>query len=167
MSDDLFPEPEPSGALAPPRRYPPTAAIAVDTPPPPPSGMFRVLCIASYIAIVAGTVGSIGLMWRTSPNMPPILVLLIGLWVISPFVLLAFGDVLAKRWPLMSRATIYVLALILTIASLAIYRSVAFGPPRPKPAFFFVLIPPISWLVIATGVGVTALVSRKRSTRSA
>ncbi len=129
--------------------------------------LFSILRIAFFIAIVGGTVGSIALMRRTSPNMPPILVVLIGLWVISPFVLLVLGDVLANRWPLLSRTMIHVLALVLTVGSLAIYRSVAFGPPRPKPAFFFVLIPPIAWLVIATGVGMAALVSRKRSMRSA
>jgi hypothetical protein len=106
-------------------------------------------------------------MLRTSPNMPPLLVVLIGLWVVSPFVLLALGDGLAKRWPQLSRSTIYVLALVLTLGSLAVYQAVAFGPPRPKPAFFFVLIPPISWLVIATGLATAALVSRKRSARSA
>ena len=35
MSDDPLPEPEPSGALVPPRKYPPTA-VALSTPPPPP-----------------------------------------------------------------------------------------------------------------------------------
>ena len=99
--------------------------------------------------------------------MPPLLVVLIGLWVISPFLFLALGDVLSARWPLLSRPTIHVLALVLTAVSLAVYQAVAFGPPRPKPAFFFVLIPPISWLVIATCVGMAALVSRKRRTRSA
>jgi len=34
MIDDPLPQPEPSGALVPPRKYPPTA-IALSTPPPP------------------------------------------------------------------------------------------------------------------------------------
>lgn len=165
MSDDFLPEPEPSGALAPPRRYPPTA-IAVETPPPP-GRMFSILRIAFFIAIAAGTVGAIALMLRASPNMPALLVVLIGLWVISPFALLALCDVLAQRWPLLHRPTIHVLALVLVVVALAVYQSVAFGPPRPKPGAFFVLIPPISWLVIATGLGAAALVSRKRRVRPA
>lgn len=131
--------------------------------PPPNEPQGRVLRVAALIALAVGAVGSVALMLRTSPNMPPLLVVLIGLWVVSPFVLLALGDRLAKRWPRLSRATIHVLALVLTLGSLAIYQAVAFGPPRPKPAFFFVLIPPISWLVIATGLATAALVSRKRS----
>lgn len=166
MSDDRLPEPEPRGALVPPRGYPPTA-IAVDTPPPPPGRTFSLLRIASFIAIVAGIVGSLAFMRRTSPNMPRLLVVLIGLWVISPFVLLAVGDMLATRWPRLNRATIYALALVLAVASLMIYRAVAFGPPRAKPAFFFVLIPPVSWLVIATALATAALVSRKRRARPA
>ena len=166
MSDDFLPEPEPSGALAPPRRYPPTA-IAVETPPPPPGRMFSILRMAFFIAIVAGTVGSIALMLRTSPNMPVLNIVLIGLWVISPFVLLALCDALATRWPLLHRPTIHVLALVLVVVALSVYQSVAFGPPRPKAATLFVLIPPISWLVIATGLGAAALVSRKRRVRPA
>ncbi|HEY7566263.1 MAG TPA: hypothetical protein VH762_01720 [Gemmatimonadaceae bacterium] len=34
MIDDPIPQPEPSGALVPPRKYPPTA-VAMSTPPPP------------------------------------------------------------------------------------------------------------------------------------
>lgn len=34
MTDDPLPQPEPSGALVPPRKYPPTA-LALSTPPPP------------------------------------------------------------------------------------------------------------------------------------
>ena len=133
--------------------------------PPPNEAPGRVLRVAALTALAVGTVGSVALMLRTSPHMPPLLVVLIGLWVVSPFLLLALGDGLAKRWPQLSRATIHVLALVLTLGSLAIYQAVAFGPPRPKPAFFFVLIPPISWLVIATGLGAAALVSRKRRVR--
>ena len=127
----------------------------------------RFLRATAVVALAAGTVGSIALMLRTSPNMPALLVVLIGLWVISPFVLLALCDALAKRWPLLNRPTIHVLALVLAIVSLSVYQSVAFGPPRPKPAALFVLIPPISWLVIATGLGMAALVSRKRRARPA
>ena len=126
-----------------------------------------VLRVAAQIALLVGAVGSFALMLRTSPNMPTLNIVLIGLWVISPFVLLALCDRLAKRWPQLSRATIHVLALVLAVVSLSVYQSVAFGPPRPKPAFLFVLIPPISWLVIATGLGAAALVSRKRRVRSA
>jgi hypothetical protein len=135
--------------------------------PPPNEAPGRVLRAAALIALAVGTVGSVALMLRTSPNMPSLNVVLIGLWVMSPFVLLALCDRLAKRWPQLSRATIHVLALVLTLGSLVIYQAVAFGPPRPKPAFFFVLIPPISWLVIATGLVTAALVSRKRRVRSA
>jgi len=135
-------------------------------PPEPNESRGRALRAGALIALAVGIVGSIALMLRTRPNMPPLLVVLIGLWVVSPFVLLALGDGLAKRWPLLNRSTIHVLALVLTLGSLAIYQSVAFGPPRSKPAFFFVLIPPISWLVIATGLAMAALVSRKRSARS-
>jgi len=135
--------------------------------PPPNEPQGRVLRVAALIALAVGTVGSVALMLRTSPNMPTLNIVLIGLWVISPFVLLALCDARAKRWPLLHRPTIHILALVLAVVSLSVYQSVAFGPPRPKPAALFVLIPPISWVVIATGLGLAALVSRKRRARPA
>ncbi len=51
MIDDPLPQPEPSGALVPPRRYPPTA-IALSTPPPPePSARSRQ---SAFIRVIHG-----------------------------------------------------------------------------------------------------------------
>lgn len=134
---------------------------------PHPGEARRFLRAAALGALAVGSVGSIALMLRTAPNMPALNVLLIGLWVISPFVLLALCDAFATRWPPLHRPTIHVLGLVLVLVALFAYWSVAFGPPRTKPAALFVLIPPISWLVIATGLGTAALVSRKRRVRPA
>lgn len=119
------------------------------------------LRVAGITAMLLGAGGSVALMLRTSPNMPKVLVLLIGLWVVSPFALLAGAELTGKPSAAAARTTIYVLALLLAAVSLWVYWSVAYGPPRPKPAFFFVLLPPISWVLIAASAGVAALRTRK------
>ena len=41
-----------------------------------------------------------------------------------------------------------IVMLILALGSVAIYADVAFGPPREKPAFVFLVVPLASWLLI-------------------
>jgi len=53
--------------------------------------------------------------------------------------------------------------LVLTVSSLAIYGDVAFGPPRTKTAFAFVVFPLASWLMMAITISIAALISRRRS----
>jgi len=61
------------------------------------------------------------------------------------------------------RTALYTITLALTLGSLAIYGNVAFGPPRPKPAFAFLMVPLASWLAIAFVVPTAAMLSRRRT----
>jgi hypothetical protein len=45
-----------------------------------------------------------------------------------------------------------------------IYGDVAFGPPRTKTAFAFVVVPPVSRLQIAITIPIAALISRRALT---
>ena len=118
---------------------------------------------AAMIALLAGAGGSIGLMLRVGRhNHSRILLVLFEIWVLSPFTALVLGNLVSKRWPVLTRMTIYSVTLVLTLGSLAIYGYVAFGPPRAKPAFAFLVAPLASWLLIA----IAAIVSRRLSRRS-
>jgi hypothetical protein len=88
---------------------------------------------------------------------------LFTIWVLSPFVALVLAEVVAKRWSVLARATLHGVMLIVTLGSLAIYGSVALGPPRPKPAFMFLVVPLVSWLLGAIAVGIAAIVSGRLS----
>jgi hypothetical protein len=126
-----------------------------------PLGLLRV---AALTAVLAGSVGSIGLMlYAGRRNSSRLLLVLFALWVLSPFVALVLANVVSKRWPVLTRATLYSLMLVLTACSLAIYAEVALGPPRAKAAFVFVVVPPASWLLIAIAVSIAALISRRLS----
>ena len=114
----------------------------------------RVLSAVAKVALVVGTVGSVGLMLRVGGHKTSgiLLLLLFGVWVIAPFVGLAWIGQIARHWPERSQAMLCGLTLASAVSSLAIYGEAAFGPPQPKPAAFFLMVPPGSWLAIAVFV---------------
>lgn len=129
-------------------------------------GFLGLLQGAALIAVLAGAVGSVGLMLHAGRhNHSRILLVLFALWVLSPFVTLVWVNVVSKRWPVLTRATLYGVMLILTLSSLTIYRDVALGAPRAKTASVFVVVPAASWLLIAIVVPIAALLSRRPSRR--
>ena len=114
----------------------------------------------AMIAVVAGAGGSVGLMLRVGRrNDSRILLVLFGIWVLSPFVALVLANFVSKRWQVLTRATLYSLMLALTLGSLVLYADVAFGPPRAKPAFVFLVVPLASWLLIAVAAFLSARLS--------
>jgi hypothetical protein len=94
-----------------------------------------------------------------------ILVLLFGLWVLSPFVAAAWVHGVSKRWPMVVRAWLYLVMLVLTVGCLALYASVAFGYLRAKVGFIFLVVPLASWLVVAIAVSLAVAVARNQSRR--
>lgn len=122
----------------------------------------RLLRAAALVAVPVGASGSVGLMLFVGHrNDSRILLVLFTLWVLSPFMALALAHVVSKRWSDLARATLYSVALILTLCSLFIYGDVAFGGPRAKPAFMFLVVPLASWLLIASAVTIAAILSRR------
>jgi hypothetical protein len=129
-------------------------------------GFLGLLHAAALVAVLAGAVGSVGLMLHAGHRNPSrLLLVLFALWVLSPFIALVLANMISKHWSVLTRATLYTVMLILTVGSLAIYGDVALGPPRTKAAFVFVVVPPASWLLIAIVVPVSALVSGRPSPR--
>ena len=121
-----------------------------------------VLRATALIAALLGGVCSVGLMHYVGRrNESHLLLVLFGLWVLSPFVVLGLTTAISKSWSTLTQTALYSATLVLTLVSLAIYGRVASGPPRG--AFAFVATPPISWLLIAVVVAVAARISDKRS----
>ena len=122
---------------------------------------------ATLIAVLARAAGSLGLMFYAGRRQNSrILLLLFAIWVLSPFIALLWANVVSKCWSILTRATLYSVMLVLTLGSLAIYGDVALGPPRPKPAFVFLVVPLASSLLIAivipAGVRLSQRLSRRR-----
>lgn len=101
--------------------------------------------MAAWVAVVVGAVGSAGLTLYTGGSGFVLMALFAG-WVLLPYV--AMGLVARLR----------ALALVIAPVSLAIYARVAFGPPRPQPAFWFLMAPLGAWIAI----GVIAVAGRQR-----
>ena len=123
----------------------------------------RVLRVSAMIGLLVGATGSFGLMLYKGRNAPRLLIVLFAIWVLSPFAVLALAHAASKRWSILTRAILHGTSLILAIGSLAIYAADAWRPPRTQPAFWYVLVPPMSWLLIAAAFGVAGLISRRRS----
>ena|SRR5258706_8462463 len=132
----------------------------------PEGGFLSLLRGAALIAVIAGAMGSVGLMLYTGRRQRSLILIgLFTVWELSPFVALLWAHMASKHWPVLTRATLYSVMLVLTLCSLAIYGEVALGPPRPKPAFAFLVVPLASWLLIGIVLPLAALISGRRAHR--
>ena len=128
-------------------------------------GLLRAVAL---IAVVAGAVGSVGLMLRAGQRTPRLLLVLFVIWLLSPFVALAWANLVSKRWSLLTRAALYCVTLVVALGSLAIYGElVVLRRPGSANAFLWVIVPPGSWLLMAIVVPIAALISRRLSHRGA
>jgi len=133
----------------------------------PDGGFLSLLRAVALIAVVAGAAGSVGLMlWVGHRNPSWVLLGLFVIWDLSPFTALVLADIVSKRWSVLTRATLYVVMLILTLGSLAFYGDVVWRP-RPQPAFMFLVVPLGSWLLMTIVVPIAALISGRLSRRGA
>jgi hypothetical protein len=132
-------------------------------------GSLERLQIAALVAMIGGAAGSAGLMVYAAERVHAPRILLAGfvIWVLSPFVLMALGHGLSRRWrwSIQTRCALYQALLVITVTSLVVYGYAALGETRPKTAPF-VLVAPASWLVFALVVTIAALRSRRQSMRT-
>lgn len=128
------------------------------------SGVPGLLRKVALVALVAGAVGSVGLMlWVGRRNPSRVLLFLFVIWDLSPFVGLLLADMLSKRWSVITRVTLHILMLVLALSSLALYADVVLRP-RPQPAFMFLVVPFGSWVLMMIVLAIAALISRTRRT---
>ncbi len=133
----------------------------------PEGGFLGFLRAAALIAALAGAAGSIGLMLLAGHRNPSLLLIVVfALWVLSPFMALVWANVVSRSWAVLTRATLYVVMLVISFGSLAIYGALAFGPLRAKTGFVFLVVPAASWLLIAIVIPIAALISGRLSRRA-
>jgi hypothetical protein len=75
-----------------------------------------------------------------------ILILLFAVWVLSPFLAGVLAHIASERWSILTRKTLSVVMLVLTVGSLIIYGNTAFGHSTAKVGFVFLMVPLASWL---------------------
>ena len=111
--------------------------------------------------MIAGAVGSLGLLLRAGAGAPPILLVLFVGWVLSPYLALILAHRVSVGWTARTRLSLYAVMLIVTVVSLAVYAIVVLGQPASRHTAVFLIVPLASWLIAAIAVTMTALRSRR------
>jgi len=83
-----------------------------------------------------------------SNNRYVILPILFVAWVLSPFIALMVANIHSLRWSVFARLMLYTLILFITLGSLLGYTHVI-GPAAAKPAGVFLIVPLLSWFLMA------------------
>ena len=92
-----------------------------------------------------------------------LLVTMFSIWVLSPFLVLFRTILRSDRLTETVQTTLYILTIVLALASLAIYSRLIDVKPAGSPnTFLFVAVPPLSMFVIAVAMSIAALRSRKQ-----
>lgn len=129
----------------------------------PPESISR-LRTAARVALLVGAAGSLGFLIHASQGRNQrLLPVLIGIWVLSPFMALGLADAISKPWSGLARATLSRLTLAVALGALAAYGAYAVWPPQAQAAFPFVAIPLASWLIMAVVGAIAAFIAARRS----
>jgi hypothetical protein len=113
----------------------------------------------ALILLIGGAVGSLYFVLHAGRNNESILLVgLFAIWVLSPFLALIAANTVYRRSSFLTRRVLYALMLIITIGSLIGYTG-ALSPVGAKPAGVFLIVPFISWLLMA----IVIPISRSRS----
>jgi hypothetical protein len=116
---------------------------------------------AAFIAVLAGALGSVGFLLRaTSRNPSLLLVVLLTIWVVSPFVALLWASFASKLWSVPARVALYGVMLVVSLGALVIYTADALWPRSAQGAFVFIVFAPSAWLFSAIVVAVAAFTKR-------
>ncbi len=126
-----------------------------------PEALFRLrrLRTAALLALAAGAAGSVGFtLFAGRHTAVPVLLPLFAAWVASPFVILLLLDLGSGRWGARTRASLYRVTLVVAVGSLIAYGIAALGTARPRTQLF-VILAPMTWLMIAVLVPLAARLS--------
>jgi hypothetical protein len=118
---------------------------------------------AALVAIIFGAIGSVALLRHAQQHPPPFLAVLFVIWVVAPFAVLGITNLVSQRWPLGVRKTLYIVSLLVTIASLAIYVDDNFAHRTAHPAGVWVAVPPASVILSGVAIAIALWQARKQT----
>jgi hypothetical protein len=111
--------------------------------------------------LLVGALISLGLVTHAGRNNHSVLLpVLFVVWVLSPFAALFLACLVSGSWKLINRLILYILTFILTVCSLTGYSGI-FTPHGAKPAFIYLAVPLVSWLLMAIIFLLNILLSHK------
>ena len=110
----------------------------------------NILRTISLTTLLVGTIGSLYFMFTAGSHQKSIVLLvLFTAWVLSPFLGLFVANRLSKPLSAKIHTLIYWTIVLVSVASLTIYSG-ALPSSQTKPAFNFLVVPFLSWLVLLT-----------------
>ena len=116
----------------------------------------------AVLAVVFGAAGSVALMLRAGQRTPRFLLVLFVIWLLAPFVALLWALVVSPRWSARARVVLCSVALVIAAVSPAIYGKVIPVAPAGSPnAFVWVIVPPMSWLLMVITMLIVRLSPRR------
>ena len=108
----------------------------------------NILRIASLSTVLVGAIGSMYFMFTAGSHQKSIVLLvLFTAWVLSPFIGLVVVNRLSKPLSAKIHTLIYWTTVLVSVASLSMYSG-ALPFSQTKPAFNFLVVPFLSWLVL-------------------
>jgi hypothetical protein len=121
----------------------------------------RLLRIIALLVALSGAGGSLGFVVHAGRNNKSVLLIVFFIiWVLSPFVALLIANTISMRWTVHIRKTLYGLTIFLTLGSLIFYSGL-WSPPGTRPAFVFLVVPLLSWILMAIAASRARRLSRK------
>jgi hypothetical protein len=120
----------------------------------------NILRALSLTIVIAGAICSLYYMFNAGRNQKSIiLIILFTGWVLSPFISFFIANKIFDRFISFARALLYTLIIIITIGSVVTYSGV-FDTNQTKPAAKFLIVPLISWVLLAIAILITRRFSR-------
>ena len=136
-----------------------------ETQLPPDDAVSAPLRAAAGLALLAGAAASLAFLFHASHNRQPVLLAMFVVWVLSPFAVLALAHFAAAVWTASSQTGLYKGTVSVALGTLLVYGYDAWRPRKAQPAFVFVVVPLVSWVVIAIVFPMVARRSARRSDR--
>jgi hypothetical protein len=117
--------------------------------------------MAKWAAVVAA-IGSLVAMFIVGHRQRSIILMVVfAAWVLSPYVALALLDARSRTWGESTRSMLQSGTLLIALGALATYAYVVVRPVASQPASTFIIVPFVSWVVLAVGAAIAAVSARR------
>jgi hypothetical protein len=121
--------------------------------------------VAAWIVVAGAGASLVFMLHAARRQQSRLLLLLFGLWVLSPFLAALVAGWVSRRWSSAIQRAVDVLMVLLALASCVIYGTVAFGNLSVKIGFIFLIVPLASWAFMLLAFGTAALISSRHRSR--
>jgi hypothetical protein len=116
---------------------------------------------AALVVLILSCAGCFWLVVRSSDHEESVLMEGLSIsWALSPFLALGVTSAISKSWSDIIRITLYSLMIFIGLCSLVGYSG-ALNSPGAKLESIFLVIPLISWLLMAIVIPLVAVLSHK------